>query len=146
VTPGSRDQLPAAVHPLGVGDAQYRRATTATEADTVAFGSFRRSLVDKIGYFDETLLVNEDYEFNARIRASGGRIWIDPSIRAVYFSRPNLKLLARQYFSYGYWKFRMLQRYPGTLRWRQALPPVFVFGLLMLLLGSVFWNLARIVS
>lgn len=135
----------AAVNPLGVGDAQYRRATIATEADTVAFGSFRRSLVEKIGKFDETLFVNEDYEFNTRIRTSGGRIWIDPSIRAVYYSRPDLKALARQYFSYGYWKLKMLQRYPGTIRWRQALPPVFVFGLLMLLLLSVFWNLARIV-
>jgi len=135
----------AAVHPLGVGDAHYRRATAATEADTVAFGSFRRSLVEKIGNFDETLLVNEDYEFNTRIRASGGRIWIDPGIRAVYYSRPDLKSLARQYFSYGYWKFKMLQRYPGTIRWRQALPPVFVFGLLMLLLLSAFWNFARIV-
>lgn len=135
----------AAVHPLGVGDAQYRRATTATEADTVAFGSFRRALIEKIGNFDETLFANEDYEFNTRIRASGGRIWIDPSIRAVYYSRSDLKSLARQYYSYGYWKFKMLQRYPGTIRWRQALPPVFVFGLLMLLLLSVFWNLARIV-
>lgn len=134
----------AAVHPLGVGDALYRRATVATEADTVAFGSFRRSLVERIGYFDETLPVNEDYEFNTRIRASGGKIWIDPSIKAAYYSRPDLKSLARQYFSYGYWKFKMLQRYPGTIRWRQALPPIFVFGILMLLLLSVFWNLSRL--
>ncbi len=135
----------AAVHPLGVGDALYRRATVAIEADTVAFGSFRRSLVEKIGKFDETLPVNEDYEFNARIRASGGKIWIDPSIKAAYYSRPDLKSLSRQYFSYGYWKFKMLQRYPGTIRWRQALPPIFVFGILMLLLLSIFWNLARLV-
>jgi len=38
----------------------------------------------------------------------------------------------------------MLRRYPDTLRWRQALPPVFVSGILMLLLLSTFWKLARI--
>lgn len=134
----------AAVNPLGVGDALYRRATMATEADTVAFGAFHRSLIDKVGKFDETLRVNEDYEFNARVRSCGGKIWVDPAIRAIYYSRPDLGSLSRQYFSYGYWKFKMLQRNPGTIRWRQALPPIFVFGLLMLLLLSVFWNFARI--
>ena len=38
----------------------------------------------------------------------------------------------------------MLRRFPKTLRWRQALPPLFLFGILMLLLLSPFWNLARI--
>ena len=134
----------ATAHPLGVGDALYRWTAKPTEADTVAFGSFKRTLIDKIGPFDESLLINEDYEFNTRVRASGGKIWIDPAIRAVYYSRPDLRSLARQYFSYGYWKFRMLKRYPKTLRWRQALPPIFVFGILMLLLLFSFWNLARI--
>jgi succinoglycan biosynthesis protein ExoA len=90
------------------------------------------------------LIANEDYEFNSRLRASGGRIWIDPLIRAVYFSRPTLNALANQYFSYGFWKVKMLQLHPKTLRWRQALPPIFVFGILMLLLLSVFSFLARL--
>ncbi len=134
----------AAAHPLGVGDARYRTATRAMEADTVAFGTYYRSLVEKIGKYDETLLVNEDYEFNTRIRKSGGRIWVDPAIRCVYYSRADLRSLARQYFRYGFWKFLMLVRYPKTLRWRQALPPLFVAGVLMLLLLSIFWKFAGI--
>ena len=51
--------------------------------------------------------------------------------------------LARQYWRYGYWKFRMLRRYPQTLRWRQALPPVFVLSLLFLAILAPFWDLAR---
>lgn len=132
----------ATAHPLGVGDARYRTATRAMEADTVAFGTYHRSLLEKIGKYDETLLVNEDYEFNTRIRKTGGRIWVDPAIRCVYYSRANLRTLARQYFTYGYWKFMMLRRYPETLRWRQALPPVFVSGILMLLLLSTIWAFA----
>ena len=135
----------ATAHPLGVGDARYRTATRAMEADTVAFGTYYRSLLNTIGMYDETLLVNEDYEFNTRIRKAGGRIWVDPAIRCVYYSRADLKSLARQYFTYGFWKFEMLRRYPDTLRWRQALPPVFVSGILMLLLLSIFWNFARII-
>ncbi len=38
----------------------------------------------------------------------------------------------------------MLRRYPDTLRWRQALPPLFVLSLVGLVLLSVFIPFARI--
>jgi succinoglycan biosynthesis protein ExoA len=133
----------AAAHPLGVGDAMYRLNAKAGAVDTVPFGSFRRSLVDRIGAFDETLLSNEDYEFNTRVRESGGTVWLDPSIRSVYFSRSTLWKLAAQYWRYGFWKFKMLQRYPHTLRWRQALPPLFVLSLFVLIVLSLLVEFAR---
>jgi succinoglycan biosynthesis protein ExoA len=132
----------AAAHPLGVGDALYRHARQAAYVDTVPFGAFRRSLLDKVGKFDESLLTNEDYEFNARIRQSGGRVWLNPQIRSRYFSRASLGDLARQYWRYGLWKWQMLRRYPATLRWRQALPPLFVFVALVLLVLSFFLPMA----
>jgi len=134
----------AAAHPLGVGDALYRHAKHAAEVDTVPFGSFRRTLIEQVGFFDETLLTNEDYEFNARVRKSGGKIWLDPSIRSIYFSRPTLLELIRQYWRYGFWKWRMLRRYPDTLRWRQALPPLLVLSLIGLAVLSIFMPFARI--
>ena len=133
----------AAAHPLGVGDAMYRLNAKAGAVDTVPFGSFRRSLIERIGAFDETLLSNEDYEFNTRVRESGGTVWLDPAIRSVYFSRSTLKKLAVQYWRYGFWKLKMLRRYPHTLRWRQALPPVFVFILFVLIVLSLFVGLTR---
>ena len=133
----------AAAHPLGVGDAMYRLNAKPGAVDTVPFGSFRRSLIEKIGAFDETLLANEDYEFNTRVRASGGVVWLDPSIRSVYFARGSLGKLAAQYWRYGYWKLNMLKRYPRTLRWRQALPPVFVFLLGSLSVLSLWFGFAR---
>lgn len=128
----------AAAHPLGAGDAQYRLNAKAGAVDTVPFGSFRRGLIDKIGGFDETLLANEDYEFNTRVREAGGTVWLEPSIRCVYFSRGTFGKLALQYWRYGYWKFKMLRRYPQTLRWRQALPPVFVSSLIALIVLSLW--------
>lgn len=134
----------AAAHPFGVGDALYRYATTSAQVDTVPFGAFRRSLFEKIGKFDETLLTNEDYELNTRVRQQGGTIWLDPSIRSKYFARATLGSLAKQYFRYGFWKLRMLKRYPGTIRWRQALPPLFTLVLALLLILSPFWYVARL--
>lgn len=134
----------AAAHPLGVGDAMYRLDAKAGAVDTVPFGSFRRGLIERIGAFDETLLANEDYEFNTRVRESGGVVWLDPSIRSVYFSRGTLGKLAAQYWRYGFWKFKMLKRYPYTLRWRQALPPAFAAALILLIVLSLWFVPARI--
>jgi len=133
----------AAAHPLGVGDAMYRLNAKAGVVDTVPFGSFHRALIEKIGEFDETLLANEDYEFNTRVRESGGIVWLDPSIRSVYFSRSTLGKLASQYWRYGFWKYKMLKHYPHTLRWRQALPPAFVLALIILIVLSLFIEIAR---
>jgi succinoglycan biosynthesis protein ExoA len=133
----------AASHPIGAGDARYRIGGVAQEVDTVPFGAFHRDLIKKIGMFDETLLTNEDYEFNARIRQSGGRIWLDPSISSIYYARSTLSELAKQYWRYGYWKAKMLRKHPKTLRWRQILPPLFVLALISLGILSLAWNLAR---
>jgi GT2 family glycosyltransferase len=112
--------------------------------DPVPFGSFRRARIEQVGLFDESLLTNEDYEFNARVRKSGGTVWLDPSIRSIYFARSTLLELIRQYWRYGFWKWRMLRRYPGTLRWRQALPPLFVLSLIGLAILAIFLPFARI--
>ena len=134
----ARSIAAAASHPFAVGDAKYRYADRPGEVDTVPFGAFRRDYLLKLGGFDESLLTNEDYELNTRIRRAGGKLWLDPNIQVQYYSRSNLGQLARQYWRYGYWKAVMLRRYPGSLRWRQALPPLFVLGLLMLLVASFF--------
>lgn len=134
----ARSIASAAAHPMGVGDAQYRFTNKSSFVDTVPFGAFRKDLFMKIGGFNEKLLTNEDYEFYTRIRKNNGKIWLDPAIRCTYYARKDLNALARQYWRYGFWKYRMLVTYPKTLRWRQALPPLFVFSIIVLFLFSIF--------
>ena len=138
----ARSIAAAAANPFAVGDAHYRFTEKAAYVDTVPYGSYKRELFKKIGYFDESLLANEDYEFNTRIRQSGGRIWLDPAIQCTYFARATFAALAKQYWGYGFWKAQMLKRYPETLRWRQALPPAFVLGLVVLALVGFVWPIA----
>ncbi len=140
----ARSIAAAAGNPLAVGDARYRFTNKAAYVDTVPYGSYKRELFHQIGLFDETLLANEDYELNTRIIQSGGKIWLDPKIRCVYFARSSLRALSQQYYGYGYWKFQMLKHYPETLRWRQALPPAFILGLFLFLLAGIFWKPALI--
>lgn len=139
----SRSIAIAAGHPLGVGDARYRVGGEAQSVDTVPFGAFHRDLIRRIGPFNENLLTNEDYEFNVRVRKSGGIVWFDPNIRSTYIARSTLRKLASQYWRYGYWKAQMLKRNPDTLRWRQALPPLFIISCCALIIMSLFTSIAR---
>lgn len=138
----ARSIAAAAAHPLGVGDARYRVGGQAQVVDTVPYGAYHRSLIKRIGRYDQTLLSNEDYEFNTRVRQSGGTIWLNPSIRSIYIARKSFRSLARQYWRYGYWKARMLRRYPYTFRWRQ-LSGVFVLSVLFLGILGIWFSLAR---
>jgi glycosyltransferase involved in cell wall biosynthesis len=147
IQPGSdtwqgRSIARAAAHPLGVGDARYRVGGRAQEVDTVPFGAFERSLIERIGKFDETLLTNEDYEFNTRLRKAGGVIWFDPAIKSTYIARQKLSDLASQYWRYGYWKVRMLRRFPESFRWRQ-LAGLFVISFPVLALLGLWFIWAR---
>lgn len=138
----ARSIAAAAAHPLGVGDARYRLGGRAQEVETVPFGAFRKSLLDRVGNFNESLLTNEDYEFNTRIRKSGGKIWFDPGIRSKYIARRNLKGLSKQYWRYGYWKARMLRRFPEELRWRQ-LAGAFVISFPLLAVLGIWFPIAH---
>ncbi|MCS7010541.1 MAG: glycosyltransferase family 2 protein [Anaerolineales bacterium] len=121
---------------FGVGGAAFRMKTVQPGfVDTVAFGAYRRSVFDKIGVLDEELVRNQDDEFNFRLVQSGGKIWLDPSIRAVYYSRSSVKSLWKQYFNYGMYKVRVIQKRGAIPARRHLAPGLFVVtffgGLLM---------------
>lgn len=137
VTPFQRAVAAATTSPLGTGGAAYRHDGPAGPVDTVYLGVFRRSALDAAGGFDATLLRNQDYELNVRLRARGGTVWFDPSLRVEYRPRGSVPALARQYYDYGRWKREVLRRHPGSVRLRQVVPPVALVGnVLGLALGA----------
>jgi succinoglycan biosynthesis protein ExoA len=113
---------------FGTGDARFHYGGEPGPVDTVYLGAFRRAALERVGGYDETLLANEDYELNWRIRETGGVVWFDPELRVQYAPRASLRAFARQYFEYGRWKREMLRRHPRSLRLRQVAPPVTVLA------------------
>jgi succinoglycan biosynthesis protein ExoA len=130
---------------FGVGTGQWRGGKTAGEADTVPFGMWSKKTVLALGGFNEHVLINEDYEFNYRLRASGGRVYYSPAIQATYYPRRSLSALWRQYFRYGFWKARVLKMHPTSFRLRHGLAPLFVAGLVGGAILSIFSPLWRYV-
>ena len=116
---------------FGVGNAIFRYGKKEGYVDTVAFGAYRREIFEKIGLFDEELARNQDDELNYRLRKAGGKIFITPEIKSSYYSRATLRRLWSQYFQYGFWKIRVLQRHPGMMKLRQFIPGVFVISVIL---------------
>jgi succinoglycan biosynthesis protein ExoA len=109
-------------------------------ADTVPFPAYTRKIIQRAGLYDEELMRNQDDEYNYRIRELAGKILLADDVRSQYFSRASLRGLWRQYFQYGLYKVRVLQKHPRQMSLRQFIPPLFVLALLFsfaLLLASL---------
>lgn len=111
---------------LGTGGATYRVGGAEGPVDTVYLGVFDRAAGDAVGWFDETLIRNQDYELNIRLRRAGGQVWFDPALSVGYRPRGSWRALARQYYEYGWWKAEVLSRDPSSVRPRQVVAPVVV--------------------
>jgi glycosyltransferase involved in cell wall biosynthesis len=115
--------------PFGVGGATFRMADAQPGyVDTVAFGAYRREVFGRIGGLDEELVRNQDDEFNFRLTQAGGKIWLDPAIRATYYSRSSLRKLWTQYYDYGLYKVRVIQKRGAVPSWRHLAPGSFVLA------------------
>jgi succinoglycan biosynthesis protein ExoA len=133
--------------PLGSGGARYRVGGPPGDVDTVYLGNFRREALDAVGGFDESLVRNQDYELNHRLREAGLRVYFDPDLKVRYRPRESLGDLARQYFGYGAWKRHVARLHPSSVQPRQMLPPVFVLSVLassLLAVVGPVWPLAGI--
>jgi len=130
--------------PFGVGGSAFRRPASRTQfADTVPFPAYTRSLIDRVGLFDEELVRNQDDEYNYRLRKLGTKVLLASDVRSRYYSRATLRSLAGQYFQYGFWKVRVMQKHPRQMQPRQFMPPAFVVALIVSLLFAAFVPQAR---
>lgn len=143
-TPAANTIALAMSSSFGVGGSAFRTTNGQTMlADTVAFPAYSRTVLEKTGPFDEELVRNQDDEYNYRLRKMGGKILLAADVRSKYYSRSSFRSLWRQYFQYGYWKVRVLQKHPQQMQPRQFAPPAFVSALLGLGLPALRFRLAR---
>lgn len=120
---------------FGVGNAHFRTGTAEGEVDTVAFGAYRKSILEEVGYFDEDLVRNQDDELSYRILKAGHKIVLSRKIQSTYFVRGSYSKLYKQYFQYGYWKVYVNKKHSAITTIRQLIPFGFVT---FLIFGLVF--------
>lgn len=124
--------------PIGVGNSRFRIGNFEGYVDTVPFPAYWKWVFDRIGNFDEELVRNEDDELNARVLEQGGKIYLTPAIRSRYFSRSSFGKLWKQYYQYGVWRIRTVQK-RGSASVRYLVPLAFVLCVILsLTMAAIF--------
>lgn len=112
--------------PFGVGNSVYHYGTEVQEVDHIPFGAYPVDVAREIGGWNETLIANEDYEFDYRIRLTGRRLLFDPALRIEWVCQQSIGDLYRQYVRYGRGKLDVARLHPRSMRLRHVVAPAFV--------------------
>lgn len=126
---------------FGMGLGNFRTLSKSGYTDTVTSPMYPSWVFEKIGYFDEELVRNQDDDFNYRVSKHGGKIYYAHEIYLKYYVRGNFKNLFKQFFQYGYWKVYVNSKHKTVTTIRQLIPPLFVLFLMCFLLFSVYSSL-----
>ena len=94
-----------------------------------------RNIFDKYGYFDETLIKNQDEDHNYLIIENGGKVYQSSEIKTYYFVREKIIDLIKQMFCYGFYKPAVLVKNISRIKIRHIIPSLFSAYVL-----SIFFN------
>jgi len=123
---------------VGLGGSAFHVGGAEGPAETVYLGVFRRSALERVGLFDETIKRGQDWELNRRLRQTGGTVWFTPELAVTYRPRSSVDRLARQMFSTGLWRGELARRFPASNGIRYFIPPAMVVGVTLgLILGII---------
>lgn len=124
---------------FGMGNSSFRIGSTEIrKVDTVPFGCFRKSLFERVGYYDNELVRNQDDELNGRIIKNGGTIYLIPEIKTKYFSRDKISKIRRMFYQYGLYKPLVNKKLGSPATARQFVPLLFLLGIVLGGILSVF--------
>ncbi len=124
---------------FGMGNSSFRIGSTEIrKVDTVPFGCFRKSLFERIGYYDLELIRNQDDELNGRIIKNGGSIYLIPELKIKYYSRDKISKVRRMFYQYGLYKPLVNKKLGSPATARQFVPLLFLLGIVLGGILSVF--------
>jgi glycosyltransferase involved in cell wall biosynthesis len=127
---------------FGVGNALFRIGIdTITQADTVPFGCYHKSVFTKYGLYDVRLTRNQDIELNKRILRGGGKIYLIPNIDCVYYARETFSAIAKNNYNNGLWNILTVKftKKFSSLSLRHFIPLCFLLSLVLPLFFSFLY-------
>lgn len=125
-TPPGRAIAAALASRFGVGNSLYHHGIVAQPVDHIPFGAYPAELVRRLGGWNESLVANEDFEFDYRLRKAGHSLRFDPRLVINWRSRESVGDLYRQYYRYGRAKAAVAALHPRSMGIRHVLPPTLI--------------------
>ncbi len=122
-TPSGRAIAAAMGSRFGVGNSTYHYGTHIQVVEHIPFGAYPVSVARSIGGWNEELRVNQDFEFDYRLRQAGHKLLFDPALVIRWHSRQSLRDFFGQYHRYGRGKVVVIRRHPRSVRLRHLMAP-----------------------
>ena len=110
---------------FGVGNSTPRIKSYDGYVDSIAFGFWDKQVFDKYGFFDETLIKNQDEDHNYLIIENGGKVYQSSKIKTYYFVREKIIDFIKQMFYYGFYKPSVLVKNISRIKIRHIIPSLF---------------------
>jgi succinoglycan biosynthesis protein ExoA len=121
---------------VGSGGSAHRGGKTSGFVDHGHHAAFRLSGFLGVRGYDEAFTCNEDAELDCRLRASGGKIYLDADIRIDYHPRGRFSSLWKQYYKYGRGRSLTIKRHAGSMRIRQIAVPGHIAVMLLSIVAT----------
>jgi phage pi2 protein 07 len=121
---------------FGVGNSTPRIKSYDGYVDSIAFGFWDKQVFDKYGFFDETLIKNQDEDHNYLIIENGGKVYQSSKIKTYYFVREKIIDFIKQMFYYGFYKPLVLVKNTSRIKIRHIIPSLF-----SVYIFTIFFNL-----
>ncbi|MSY65639.1 MAG: glycosyltransferase [Actinobacteria bacterium] len=122
----------------GIGAASYHIGGQAGEAESAYLGIFKKSALERVGGYDESIIRGEDWDLAQRIKRTGGKVWFSPQLKVTYWPRGRFSRLVKQFYSTGVWRGDLTRRDIAAASKRYFVPPLLVLGLFVGLILLAF--------
>ena len=107
---------------LGTGGSPHRTGSVRGYVEHGHHAGFRLDAYMRVGGYDTDFKANEDAEFDYRLTAAGGKIFLENDLSIGYIPRPSLASTFRQYSRNGKYRIRRAVKHGISLSPRQLLP------------------------
>lgn len=114
----------------GIGAASYHIGGQAGEAESAYLGIFKKSALERVGGYDESIIRGEDWDLAQRIKRTGGKVWFSPELKVTYWPRGRFSRLIKQFYSTGVWRGDLTRRDIKAASKRYFAPPLLVLAIL----------------
>ena len=111
--------------------------------------SFRRTVLEEVGGYDETYLdaSHEDNDLGWRIIQNGYRLLLDKNCAMKHHFPTSLSSYLRIQRKHGYWRMKLIRNFPGSAKgddysnvFDYIQPPLYLLALILLVPWLLFWQ------
>ncbi|MFW7431951.1 glycosyltransferase family 2 protein [Vagococcus carniphilus] len=126
---------------FGSGIASYRQETDQNSYKKTMFhATYKREVLEKVGFFNENLGRTEDNDFHYRIREKGYKLFYTNKIKSYQYIRPTLRKMISQKYGNGYWIGRTLFVQPKCLSIFHFVPFLFLVALIISIITLLLFD------